>query len=174
MHRLNTQVRLLIAFLLVVLAAYIADVPLPQFPNKPEVTGFYKVMQVYDGDTIAILKDGDRLTVRLIGIDSPEVETPYTKAECFGTEASAAVKTLLDGKTVRIETDSSQDLYDTYGRLLAYLYLENGTFVNKQLVEQGFAREYTFNRAYQHQKQFRAAQATAKNANVGMWSTCNS
>lgn len=165
---------MLIALLLIVAAAYIADVPLPAFPSKPELNGFYRVMQVYDGDTISLLKDGERVSVRLIGIDSPEVDTPYTKAECFGSEASAHAKTLLDGQMVRIETDPTQDMYDVYQRLLAYVYLQDGTFVNEHLVAEGFAREYTFKEPYVHQALFKTDEAAAKDAKKGLWGTCES
>jgi micrococcal nuclease len=99
---LHGQVRLLVILLLIALAAYLAHVPTPPPQEQPGIGGFYQVMQVFDGDTLSILKDGKRVTVRLIGIDTPEINTPYTKAACFGTEAAAEAKKILQGQTVRI------------------------------------------------------------------------
>lgn len=175
----NKQVRTLIALLLIVAAAYIGGVPFPIPQGKSKLNGFYKVMQVYDADTIAILQDGERVSVRLIGIDSPEVETPYTKAECYGTESSATARELLNGQMVRIETDTTQSRYDVYQRLLAYVYLPTeanpgGELVNKQLIEQGLAREYTYNVPYTHQSAFKAAEESARAAKKGLWGVCTS
>jgi micrococcal nuclease len=179
MHRLlkNRQLRTLIALLLIVAAAYIADVPFPIPQGEPQLNGFHRVMQVYDGDTIAILKDGERVTVRLIGIDTPEVDTPYTKAECYGSEASKAARELLLDQMVRIETDPTQDMYDVYQRLLAYVFVPSdtnpaGILANKYLIEQGMAREYTFKEPYTHQAAFKASEATARSEKKGLWSTC--
>ncbi|MBP9757084.1 MAG: thermonuclease family protein [Candidatus Pacebacteria bacterium] len=174
---MKKQVRLLLALVLLVLAAYLLDVPLPSAPDTPEINGFYKVMQVYDADTIAILQGGKRVSVRLIGIDSPEVETPYTRAECFGKEASIAARDLLDGQMVRIETDPTQDMYDTYQRLLAYVYVPTdaapgGILANQYFVAEGYAREYTFREPYIHQNDFKTAESRAQKEKKGMWAEC--
>ncbi len=173
----NKQIRALIAFGLIALAAYLLDIPFP-LPKTPEkVNGFYKVMQVSDGDTIAILKDGERIPVRLIGIDSPEVDTSFTKSECFGTESSLAARTLLDGQMVRIETDPTQDMYDAYQRLLAYVFLSGSTtpvLVNEYLIAQGYAREYTFKKPYVYQLAFQSAEAEARALKKGLWGACQS
>lgn len=134
-------------------------------------------MQVYDGDTIAVLMNGKRVTVRLIGIDTPEVNTPYTKAACFGTEASAAARALLHDKDVRIQTDPSQDTYDIYDRLLAYVYVPTddnpgGISANEYLIREGFAREYTFKKPYAHIEAHKADEAAAREAKKGLWNAC--
>lgn len=178
MQRLfNRQMRALIALLVIALMAYLADIRLPPPVSTPELGGFYRVMQVYDGDTISILKDSERVSVRLVGIDSPEVDTPYTKGECFGKEASAAAKQLMNGATVRIETDPTQDMYDKYNRLLAYVYVPtdahpDGVMANAYMVKEGFAREYTFNKPYVHQAEFKTDEQEARSANKGLWSAC--
>ncbi len=179
MHRIlkSRHARTLIALLLIVAASYIAGIPFPIPQGEQELNGFYKVMQVYDGDTIAILQDGERVSVRLIGIDSPEVETPYTKKECYGDESSQAARALLNGQMVRIETDSSQNTYDVYQRLLAYVFLPTetspgGVLVNKYLIEEGFAREYTYNEPYTHQTKFKASEIAARDSKKGLWGAC--
>lgn len=174
---MNTRTRFLLALVLIVVATYLAQTRFPSPPEQPGLNGFYKVMQVNDGDTIVILQNGKRVSVRLIGIDSPEVETPYTKEECFGKDASSEAHRLLDGKMVRIEVDPTQDLYDKYQRLLAYVYIPTetapgGILVNKYFVEEGFAREYTFRDAYTYKPDFVAAQSSAKEQKKGLWGAC--
>ncbi len=176
---MHTRLRLLLALILVVIAAYLAEVRLPDRPQIPELDGFYKVMQVHDGDTIVVLLNGKRVSVRLIGIDSPEVETRYTHAECYGSEASAAAHRLLDGKMVRLQTDPSQNMYDVYDRLLAYVYVPTdaspgGVLANQYLVQEGFAREYTYKDPYIHAGEFKASEADARQNGRGMWGACHS
>ncbi len=70
-----------------------------------------KVTRVVDGDTIDIrLSDGDRDTVRYIGIDTPET---HGAVECFGKKASAYNKALVGSKTVWLELDVEER--DKYG-----------------------------------------------------------
>lgn len=132
-----------------------------------EVT--YPVIKVHDGDTLTITKDGQSVKVRLIGINAPEIYNYQKTPQCFGTEATKRAQELLEGTSVRIETDPSQDIYDKYGRLLAYAYLPNGTNVAEQLIREGYAHEYTYHLPYRYQKEFRAAQASAKTNTLGLW-----
>jgi len=143
-------------------------------PTAPSGSPLYAVIEVVDGDTIAILRDGRREPIRLIGIDSPETRDPRTVVECFGREASVRAKTLLVGQRVRIATDPTQDERDRYDRLLAYVWLEDGTFVNQAMVAEGFAYEYTYDAPYRYQAEFKAAQRLAMEASIGLWSpsTC--
>lgn len=132
-------------------------------------TELYTVTKVVDGDTLAISINGKAETIRLIGIDTPETVDPRTTVQCFGKEASDKTKELLTNKKVRIEKDPSQGEQDKYGRLLAYVFREDGLFVNKYLVENGYAREYTYDTAYKYQAEFKAAEATAKSQQRGLW-----
>ena len=76
---------------------------------------------------------------------------------------------------MRLVPDPSQDTYDKYGRLLAYVYLPSGLLYNKYMIEKGFAHEYTYKKPYEFQQEFKAAQTSAKAAGLGFWSpdTCN-
>ena len=132
----------------------------------------WRVTQVIDGDTIRVsMGNGTGGTVRLVGIDAPETVHPYKPVEPFGKLASTKAAKLLLGKRVRLERDGSQGTLDHYGRLLAYVWLENGTLANEWLVRKGFAREQTyFNKPCKHRKRFLAAQADARRAQRGMWS----
>jgi len=92
------------------------DAPAPAIPaGLPRGT----VVHVVDGDTLDVDLAGTVERVRLIGIDTPETVKPNTPVECFGRDASAYAKYLLDGQAVYIEDDPSQDSRDRYGRLLA-------------------------------------------------------
>ncbi|PIR82520.1 hypothetical protein COU20_01830 [Candidatus Kaiserbacteria bacterium CG10_big_fil_rev_8_21_14_0_10_59_10] len=130
---------------------------------------WYRVERVIDGDTF-VVRIGDTFeTVRLVGVDTPETVDPRKKVQCFGAEASAAAAGMLAGKEVRLERDKSQGERDRYGRLLAYAYLEDGTFVNLRLIEEGFAHEYTHAVPYMHQALFKDAEARAREEGRGLW-----
>lgn len=121
------------------------------------------VERVVDGDTI-IVRDVGR--VRLIGVDTPEAVDPRRPIEFFGPEASAFTKGLVEGKQVRLEYDRERT--DQYGRTLAYVYLRDGTFVNAELIGQGYGRAYTWF-PYKHLDRFRELEREARNARRGLW-----
>lgn len=128
----------------------------------------YKVTNVIDGDTIDIDMDGKTQRIRLIGANTPETVHPEKTVECFGEEASKFTKSKLTDKEVSIETDDSQDKYDKYNRLLAYVFLDGENF-NQSLIKNGYAYEYTYNVPYKYQKEFKAAQKYAEENNIGLW-----
>jgi micrococcal nuclease len=130
---------------------------------------FYSVIRVVDGDTLVVDIDGKNETVRLIGINSPEVNDPRKPVECFGREASNKAKEILTGKKVRLEIDSTQGDRDKYGRLLRYVFLEDGTNFNQLMIEQGYAFEYTYHFPYRYQKEFKQAQKKAEEEGKGLW-----
>ena len=123
-----------------------------------------RVARVVDGDTVE-LENGEK--VRYTGINTPETVKPDGPIECFGQEASAKNKELVDGKTVRLERDISDR--DKYGRLLRYVYLEDGTFVNDLLVREGYAYASAFPPDVKFADQFRAAQSEARDHKRGLW-----
>ena len=141
----------------------------PPLPNDT-----YPVAKVIDGDTISIIKGGKAVTLRLIGLDTPETVDPRKPVQCFGRAASDKAKELLTGKTVRLELDSSQGLLDKYGRTLAYVFLPNGTLFNQYMIEEGYGHEYTYNLPYKYQREFKAAEARAREEKKGLWAddTC--
>ena len=132
----------------------------------------YRVIEVVDGDTIKISYNGVPESVRLIGIDSPEVSDPREPVGCYGKEASEEMKVLLSGKSVYIKVDSSQSERDKYDRLLLYVWrADDDLFVNDEMVRKGFALEYTYDLPYEYQSQFKEAQAYAENNSLGLWGT---
>ena len=131
-----------------------------------------EVISITDGDTLRLRTDetggpveaGVTLDVRLIGIDTPEVYPTY---ECYGDEAEAELARLA-GDTVYITDD--QDLTDDYGRTLLYLWSVDGTFINLELVEGGFAEAIRVAPNDAFYDDLRAAEDRAADAKLGMWS----
>lgn len=129
-----------------------------------------KVLKVIDGDTVNVEIDGKSQTIRLIGIDSPETVDPRKPVQCFGKEASNKAKELLTGKNVVMEVDSTQGDKDKYNRLLRYIYLEDGTSVNKYMISEGYAHEYTYqSNPYKYQTEFIEAEQSAREGKKGLW-----
>ena len=135
--------------------------------------GNYPVVSVVDGDTVKVRMGGGVESVRLIGIDAPETATSGRPAQCFGPESSAKAGELLAGKAVHLEFDESQGRLDRYGRLLAYVWVDD-VHINALMVRQGYAREFTYNLPYRYQAEFKAAEAEARAAGRGLWdsNTC--
>ena len=125
-----------------------------------------QVERVTDGDTIRLVGLG---RVRLIGIDTPEV---YGKQECYGKEASAFVKRLLaPGQTVTYRVGIEPR--DRYGRLLAYVWLKDGRFLNLLLAEEGYALPLTIPPNVDYAERFVAAARRARERGLGLWSACD-
>lgn len=144
-------------------------------PTRPTAAldGPWRVVSVSDGDTVRVARadgSGGAVTVRLLGIDSPETVDPRKPVQCYGPEASASLKQVLAGRTVDLEHGPEQT--DKYGRTLAYVWA-GGELVNYRQVLAGYAREYTYgSRPAQHAAAIRAAQADARAAGRGLWRTC--
>lgn len=137
-------------------------------PNKPQTS---LVTRVVDGDTAIILIDGVSEKVRLIGVDTPETVDPRKAVQCFGKEASELTKSLLLNASVVLEADSTQGNRDKYGRLLRYIFLTDGTFVNKKIVADGYGYEYTYRIPYKYQVEFKAAERSARETQKGLWAS---
>jgi micrococcal nuclease len=136
------------------------------------------VTGVVDGDTIDVEIAGRTERVRLIGIDTPETKKPDSPVECYGPEASAFTASLLPiGTEVLIERDIVGR--DDYGRLLGYVHLVDAdgrttTFVNLEIVEQGYAGPLTIEPNSTFARDFAAAARRAERADLGMWAACSS
>ena len=124
----------------------------------------YTVKRAIDGDTI-VLSNNER--VRYIGVNTPEIRHPGKDVEYFGPEAAEFNKKLALNKSVRLEFDNEK--YDRYHRTLAYVFLEDGTFVNSELVKQGYARTMTIKPNTKYASLFKELQAQAKAKKLGLW-----
>ena len=122
-----------------------------------------KCTRVIDGDTI-VLNNGE--IVRLIGVDTPETKHPRKPVEYYGKEASAFTKKMVEGKEVRLEYDWQER--DKYGRLLAYVYLMDGTFLNEEIVRQGYGYAYT-KFPFKYLELFRKYEQEARENKRGLW-----
>ena len=111
-----------------------------------------------------MLDGGER--VRLIGVDTPETVHPNKPVEFFGKEASAFTKRMCEGKKVRLEYDWQKK--DRYNRTLAYVYLEDGTFLNAEIIKQGYGHAYT-RFPFKYLEEFRGYERGAREGGVGLW-----
>jgi len=134
----------------------------------------FTVTEFIDGDTIRTSPGEEELTIRLIGIDTPETKDPNTPVQCFGEEATNHLRELLADKIFYLEPDLTQADKDRYGRLLRYLILEDGTNINLEMIRDGYAYEYTYQVPYKLQSEFIRAEQTARESGRGLWSenTC--
>lgn len=140
-------------------------------PAEAVQPGFYRVTQVYDGDTIAVAMGQSTEKVRMIGVDTPETHKPNTPVQCFGPEASDFTKNLLTDQAVRLEADPTNSNRDRYDRLLRYVYTQDGTLVDQKLIELGYGFAY-LSFEFQKAESFAASQAQAREQKLGLWATC--
>ncbi len=128
------------------------------------------VVHVIDGDTIvAHAADGTDLgRIRVIGIDAPEVDPP----KCYADAATAAATDLLDRQDVTLTTDPTQSERDVYGRLLAYIDLDDGTDFGLHMLSEGHARLLDSDVPYQRRDTYEDAQTDAQEGNAGLWGAC--
>lgn len=135
----------------------------------------YRVTSITDGDTIKVNLDGKTETIRFIGMDTPETKDPRKPVQCFGKEASSRMQHYAQSKSVRLEADASQGDRDKYGRLLRYVYSEDGRNIAYEMIKEGYAHEYTYNTPYKYQSQFKDAYNHARTNQLGLWSpsTCS-
>ena len=131
---------------------------------------YFLVVNVLDGDTFDIdSPDGqyERTRIRLWGVDTPETVKPDTPVQHFGREASEFTRTKILGQTVRVELENRQNR-DKYGRLLAWIFLEDGTLLNELIIEQGMG--YADPRfAHSRSRQLSHLQNQARKAGKGLW-----
>lgn len=127
------------------------------------------MVSVTDGDTIEVAAAGiPDETIRLIGIDTPEV---YGGIECGGREASAEMERLATGM-VTVRTDPTQDRRDRYGRLLAYID-KAGRDLGRVMVARGLAPAYVYDNEFSRYPAYRKAESKARAARRGSWKHCD-
>ncbi|MCY7751677.1 thermonuclease family protein [Bacillus inaquosorum] len=131
--------------------------------DKIEVT----VIRVIDGDTFIADVNGTEERIRLILVDTPETVHPTKEVQPYGKEASAFTKKQLENQSVYLEYD--QEKRDKYDRLLAYVFLKDGTSFNKILLEKGYARLAVFPPNIKYEDEYKQAEEAAKNEKIGIW-----
>lgn len=149
----------------------VAGLEHPQEADLAEMTRAVVVRHV-DGDTVYVsiprpprgVKSYE--SVRFIGVDTPETVHPKKTVERFGMEASAFTRDHLLNQPVFLAFD--WQLRDRYGRLLAYVYLADGSCFNAALVRDGYAHAYT-RFPFQFLEEFRSLERTAREQGAGLW-----
>lgn len=136
-------------------------------PGLAAEAALVPVVGVVDGDTLKVRVAGRTERVRVIGIDTPELK----QRECFAQQASSRMQSLVQSRDVRLVADPSQANRDRYDRLLRHVLLADGRSVAELLIEGGFGREYTYAAPYYGQAAYRKAEAAARAAHRGIWSS---
>jgi micrococcal nuclease len=157
--------------------AYAGLKPRAKIESAPAANAVYYVKRVIDGDTI-VLSNGQK--VRLIGIDTPEAyysnkllrdaqrsRKDLASIQEMGKRASAFTRRLVLGEKVTLEYDVEKK--DRYGRSLAYAYLDDGTFVNAKILEEGYAQVMTIPPNVKHSDYFRRLAKQAREKGKGLW-----
>lgn len=130
------------------------------------------VVRAVDGDTIEVRLDGGREseTVRYIGVDTPESVAPGRPVECYGRRASRFNARLVEGERVRLAFGPERR--DAYGRLLAYVRVRSGRFVNAALLRRGYATTLTIAPNDAFSARFERLERRAAAAGTGLWGAC--
>jgi micrococcal nuclease len=150
----------------------LAGVPAPGDAQRVEV------VRVVDGDTLVVtgepgpvLPDGGEVRVRLLLVDTPEVDGPNAEEECLGPEASAFAEDLLPaGSELLLAPD--EELLDQFDRTLVYAWTPDGTFVNELVVASGFGYSVFFPPNDEHLDVVLDAEDRARTARLGVWGSC--
>ena len=124
----------------------------------------YSVKWVDDGDTI-VLSTGQR--IRYLGINAPEIDHPDQMAQPYGYKAKSFNKNLVMYRRIRLEFDTER--YDQYGRMLAYIFLPDGSFVNSRLLLNGLAFYLYHLPSVKYEKILYKAQLEAMASRKGLW-----
>lgn len=130
----------------------------------------HQVVQVVDGDTIKVMLDGEKVTVRLANINTPESVDPRREVECLGHEASEHLNFLSVNQSVRLLADETQSPKDRYGRLVRFVQLADGRDLGLLMIEAGFAHSTPYGRGeHKYYSQYEVAQQQAESQKKGLW-----
>ena len=132
-----------------------------------------RVVWVADGDTITVRISGAKEKVRLVGIDTPELDDTRPAWQALAHEARAHVRARLRGRTVALERNPLGDDRDKFGRLLRYVVLDDGTDIGEEMIREGYARAYT-RFPFSRRAKYEAAEREARNAGRGRWALSSS
>lgn len=133
------------------------------FPEYSTAEQSYKIIRIFDGDSIEVEKIGK---VRLIGVDTPELLHPLKPVQFYAKKASEYTKNIAKGKRVKLEYD--QEKIDKYGRILAYVYFENGEMLNAEIIKNGYGFAYT-KYPFKYMEEFRKYEREAREQRRGLW-----
>ena len=141
------------------------DTVVPSPGQRVEAT----VTRVVDGDTIHVALDGGDVTIRLIGVDTPETVAPGQPIECYGPQSSRVHDGELSGRRIALEFD--RHLIDPFERTLAYVWLGDELF-NEMLVRRGLRRSEDLSAEHAVPGAIRRRGGSARATGSGMWGAC--
>jgi micrococcal nuclease len=170
-HKLKFLISIIVLLIVVLTqSGWLQNSTQTALQNNP---GLYSINHYVDGDTIAVNMNGNVETVRFIGVDTPETHKPNTPVQCFGPDAAAHTKAEISkfGK-VRLQADPLDTNRDVYGRLLRYIYLPDGTLLDKEIIQSGYGFAY-LNFPFSKKAEFATAGQTAMDSKVGLWAVCH-
>ena len=128
-----------------------------------------KFSSCVDGDTIKVLLDNKEYTIRMLAVDTPESVHPTKKIEYYGKEASNyTCEKVKNAKKLEIEYDENSDKTDKYDRLLVWVFVD-GTLLQKDLIENGYAKVAYLYDDYKYTKELESTQELASAKNIGIW-----
>ncbi|MBB5639891.1 thermonuclease family protein [Cryobacterium roopkundense] len=163
------SIRFVIAAILVLALVVTVGVVLNTSPARAAEPVRAVVVRVIDGDTVVMTVKGKATRVRLLNVDTPETKDPGEPVECLGPEASAFLTALLpQGTKVTLKYD--YDRVDRYGRMLAAVFIADGTFVSEEIAKNGFGMAVKFGDNTAYYETVRAAQKTAELLRRGLYS----
>jgi len=140
--------------------------------SRAELQQPYTVVRVIDGDTIVVRSaraDRGETTVRLLGVDTPEIHHPTKPVQCYGPEAARYTTQRLSGRTVQLQRDRVTT--DKYGRQLAYVILDGARF-NDELLRTGYARLLVIPPNGRFGRTMLREELEARRAHLGLWGAC--
>ena len=145
----------------------------PSSVPGPPAAGFRATVErVVDGDTLFARRDGRRLRVRLIGIDAPESVQPDAPVECFGPEAARALAALLPVGTAVTGAHEAGGPVDQFGRQLWDVWLEDGRFIQAELVRQGAVEARSYPPHTEHAILLERLEDEARSDDAGLHGRC--
>ncbi len=148
-------------FILLIFGAYYLSEKRGNTPDSAE----YRVLNVIDGDTV-IIDDVRKSRVRYLGIDTPEIAYQGSPGDPMSQEARDFNEKLVRSKTVKLEFD--EEKYDVYGRILAYVYVDD-LLVNEELLKEGLATALIIEPNSMYSEIIFNALRQAKKNKKGMW-----
>lgn len=152
--------------------AYVATPPPARDPSPPPRSFTVRVERVVDGDTFIARHRGQRLRVRLIGVDAPESVMPGAPVECWGPESSRLMQRLLPaGSTVRVAYQPG-GRRDRYGRELWDVWLADGRFLQGVLVRRGAAVATAYGPQVAHAAHLESLERRARENRRGLHGAC--
>lgn len=161
------MINLIITLFLVISSIW----PTSEILGSTDETQTYLVTRVVDGDTVKVSINGKESSVRLLGIDTPELKGSTADSECFAQESKTELSRLIEGQKVFLQPDTIQANTDKYNRLLRYIYLEDIN-INAYMVAEGFARVY--DRVDSDQLEyFQILEMSAQLEHKGIWQACS-